>query len=184
MSLPKQYAWLGKLTSPRLIVEFAKIFGVKEVPGTKSNPEILRWAKVVSLDKVYTNDGIAWCGLTMAYLCHMCEKPFVDAPLWALSWANWGVMVKPGQEMLGDVLVFKRFNSAGKLIGGHVGLYIGENKTHFFVGGGNEGDMVQVVLIAKNRLHACRRPIYVNQPKEVKKVFLEIGGALVSNNEA
>lgn len=181
MALPKEYKWLDELQAPRMIVEFKKIFGIKEVPGAASNSAILGWAKNLGLEKIYTNDGTAWCGLAMAQICDQAAKPIVSSPLWALSWRYWGIAVVKGGEMLGDVLVFERRNAKGELIGGHVGLYIGETKSHFAVGGGNESDMVTIVFISKTRLVACRRPVYVNQPAEVKKVYLTATGVISTN---
>ncbi len=44
--------------------------GVKEVPGPKSNPKILEWARKVGRKAgiAYTDDSIPWCGLFMAYV--------------------------------------------------------------------------------------------------------------------
>jgi hypothetical protein len=92
--------------------------------------------------------------------------------------------VVKGNEQYGDILVFKRFNYKGVLIGGHVGLYVAEDETHFYVAGGNESDTTQVVRIAKSRLYACRRYTYVNKPKAAKKYYITPDGAITSNNEA
>jgi uncharacterized protein (TIGR02594 family) len=173
-SLPSKYQWIHKIgTLPLLVQEYLKIHGVKEVAGTPSNPEIIRWAKVLGLQNVYTNDGIAWCGLTMAYLCHKTDKPIVKDPLWALNWLKWGDPVPKGQEMFGDILVFKRYNHAGKLIGGHVGLYIAEDADEFMVGGGNTGDEVKIAPLSKTRLAGARRWKYINMPASVKKYNIE-----------
>jgi cell wall-associated NlpC family hydrolase len=79
--------------------------------------------------------------------------------------------------MLGDVLTFKREG------GGHVGIYIGEDTTHFHVLGGNQGNAVSVSRIAKTRLFKARRtPWKIAQPSNVRKIILE-GKGNVSTNE-
>jgi cell wall-associated NlpC family hydrolase len=80
--------------------------------------------------------------------------------------------------MLGDVLVFKRQG------GGHVGLYVGEDKDAYHVLGGNQSDSVSITRILKDRLHAARRCTWKTaQPANVRRVFLSGSGA-VSQNEA
>ena len=98
--------------------------------------------------------------------------------LQAVSWKNWGNAIAKDDAKLGDVLTFTRTG------GGHVGLYIGEDKDSFCVLGGNQGDAVSFTWIAKSRLHSVSRsPIKIGQPANVRKIFLKRSGAL-STNEA
>jgi uncharacterized protein (TIGR02594 family) len=180
MNLPAKYAWLAHEPGPRLLKEMLALYGTIEGPGKEDNPLILSWAKAIGLGHVYKHDSIAWCGLTVAYAC--AQAGWEHAPrgnaLWAQNWASWGNPVERGSEMLGDVLVFTRRG------GGHVGLYIGEDKTRFYVIGGNQGDAVSIKPIAKTRLFAVRRcPWRVNQPANVRKIFMSASGP-VSDNEA
>ncbi len=106
----------------------------------------------------------------------MAALEVVDKPLWALSWANWGFEAK--EPMLGDVLTFKRNG------GGHVGIYVGEDETHFHVLGGNQGNAVSVSRIAKTRLFKARRTLWkIAQPAGVRKVFLEAKGVITTNEQ-
>jgi hypothetical protein len=80
--------------------------------------------------------------------------------------------------MLGDILTFKRNG------GGHVGFYVGEDKTHYHVLGGNQSNQVNVMRLAKSRLTQARRTAWkVAQPASVRKVYLEAKGT-ISTNEA
>lgn len=159
-----------------MVTEALKLFGVKEQPGDRDNPEILAWAKETGLGKVYSNDSVPWCGLFMAVVAKRADKPFPDSPLWALNWRNFGVPV--AQAMFGDVLVFKRDG------GGHVGLYVGEDIYAYHVLGGNQSDQVCFTRIAKNRAVAVRRPIWqIAQPANVRKIILSPQG-VISTNEA
>lgn len=143
------YDFLKSETSPKLLVEAVKLLETKEVVGKVHNPVILGWAKEVGLSKVYTADEIPWCGLAIAYACHQAGVEVVDKPLWALSWANYGTKVS--EPMLGDILTFKRDG------GGHVGIYVGEDKECYHVLGGNQGNAMSVTRIVKSRLYQARR---------------------------
>ena len=190
---PKEYEWLKSSLAqnqghPLMVAEALRQFGVHEIAGSASNPIIIGWAKEIAAlpgkksVTGYTNDDTAWCGLFMAHVAHTTGKPFPDEPLWALNWAEFGT--PSPQASLGDVLVFNRFDKTGKLIGGHVGLYVAEDGDAFHVLGGNESDQVEITRIAKGRLKAARRPAYpVGMPANAKPVMVSAGGAL-SQNEA
>jgi len=122
------------------------------------------------------------CGLFMAYIAKHAGKPEVENPLWALNWAAWG---KPSLvPRYGDVLVFKRKTADGKTAG-HIGLYLAESKSFFYVLGGNTNDKVGIAKIAKSRLVAARNS-YKVFPACVGQVFVkdEEVNLNISKNEA
>ena len=164
------------LGSPKVIAEAVRYLGINEIKGKLNNPTIMSWAKDVGVDKIYTSDEIAWCGLFVAKVIKKSGFEIVKDPLWALNWSKFGT--KQSVAMLGDVLVFKRDG------GGHVGFYIAEDKNYFHVLGGNQSNSVSITRIAKNRCVAIRRCNWkVSQPKEVKQYFVEASGK-ISTNEA
>jgi uncharacterized protein (TIGR02594 family) len=170
------YNWLQNETAPKILVEAVKHLGVKEFIGKEHNPIILGWAKSLSLSTIYTNDEIPWCGLFVAYCCHAQGLQVVDRPLWALNWNKYGTQVI--SPMLGDVLTFKRDG------GGHVGIYVGEDATHYHVLGGNQNNSVSVSRIAKIRLNQARRTAWkIAQPANVRKVHLEAKGVITTNEK-
>lgn len=178
--LPKgfdmRYAWLGGVgTLPRILQEFIALYGTTETPGVKNNPTIMAWAKEAGLEKTYTADSIAWCGLAMAVVAKRAGYTPPAGPLWALNWLNFGV--KADKPSLGDVLCFKRDG------GGHVGLYVGEDSSYYHVLGGNTTDKVTVARLAKTRLKGARRPAYKN-PLATWKPYLVTTGGAISTNEA
>jgi uncharacterized protein (TIGR02594 family) len=171
-----QFSFLNSVgTLPKMIQEAIRHLGVTEIPGQKSHPEILRWAKETGMHHIYVNDDIAWCGLFVAYVVKMTGRTPIHTPLWARNWARWGV--KSEKPMLGDILVFERGS------GGHVGFYIAEDSTTYYVLGGNQGNTVNITRINKSRLLAARRPVYNHQPNSVKSYVVNSGG-LISTNEA
>lgn len=181
--LPAAYQWLGKEGAPQILVQALGLYGVKEIPGPKSNPTILGWAKRLGgwIASWYKDDDIPWCGLFMAEVCRLAGLPVVSEPLKALAWASWGT--PQSAPMLGDVLVFQREG------GGHVGIYVGEDDAYLHVLGGNQGNAVSITRISKLRLVAIRRTAWkVAQPKNVRPVVLRSDGMgawpTVSKNEA
>lgn len=172
----KQYKWLEKENGPNVIVEAVKLYGTKEIIGKEHSKEILDWAEDLGLKKVYTNDEIPWCGLFAAIVVKRAKFDPVQNPLWARNWNNFGT--KQNDAMLGDILVFSRES------GGHVGFYVGEDKTCYHVLGGNQSNMVNTTRILKSRCIGIRRCQWKKaQPKNVRKIELESNG-LISTNEA
>lgn len=180
MSLAPAHSWLAKEKAPRILLEALKLYGIKEVKGVESNPQIITWAKELGgiVGCWYTDDEKPWCGLFMA-IC--AKRAGLDYPagfnsLRAKEWAKWG---NPSpQPSLGDVLIFDR---AG---GGHVGLYVGQDQHAFHVLGGNQSDAVSITRIAKDRLLAARQTKWkFFKPSNVRPIMLAASGSL-SINEA
>lgn len=175
MTLPKQYSWLAKEPSPKMILEALKLFGTVEAAGAKDSPAIMAWAAEIGLRNTYSHDSIPWCGLFMGVVAKRAGKAVVASPLWALSWVKFGIPAPV--PMLGDVLTFKRDG------GGHVALYVGEDNSTYHCLGGNQSDKVCITRISKNRFYRCRRPTYRVQPSNVRRVHLSATGE-ISTDEA
>lgn len=173
-NLPNGYEWLSEVgTLPRTIQEALKLYDTREIVGPKHNQTILGWAAEVGLEKIYTADETAWCGLLVAVVVKRAGKTVIDKPLWARNWAKFGDAVdQPG---LGDVLVFVRDG------GGHVGFYVAEDATAYHVLGGNQGNRVSITRVAKDRCVAKRRPPYNLAPASVKPYRVKASGTLSAN---
>jgi uncharacterized protein (TIGR02594 family) len=173
--LPKAYLDLAAEPGPRLLTAGLATYGVKEWPGAANNPTILSWTHETGLEKIYRRDETAWCGLWMAVVCVRASWEPVKDPLWARNWAKWQ---RPADRpSLGDVLVFERPGG-----GGHVALYVGEDKAAFHVLGGNQSDQVNITRIARSRLIAARRPDWrIAQPANVRPIIRRATGGLSSN---
>jgi len=168
------YAWLKQEKAPKILVEAVKHIGVKEIVGKKHSKIILSWADALGLTSTYTNDEIPWCGLFVAYCCHAQGLDVVKHPLWALNWNKFGNVAEV--PMLGDVLTFTRNG------GGHVGIYVGEDKTHLHVLGGNQNNSVSISRIEKSRLSQARRTAWkIAQPSNVRVIHLEPKGIITTN---
>lgn len=180
-ALPAAYAWLTALKPlPRTIAEALGLLGTLEVPGAGSNPTIMGWRDELGAAGIvvagYTDDTMPWCGLFAAIVALRAGKPVPAGPLWARNWAKFGA--RCARPALGDVLVFERPGG-----GGHVGFYVAEDDAAYHVLGGNQGDAVSIVRIAKARCIAVRRPPYQAPPASMRPHLVARGGAL-STNEA
>lgn len=164
---------------PRILLEAIKLYGVVEGKDSRDNPVILSWAKEVGgwIGRFYDRDSIPWCGLFMAVICKRAGLAYNQKALSALSWSGWGN--PSATPMLADVLTFTRKG------GGHVGLYVGEDKKHFFVLGGNQSDKVSIMRISKTRLYEARRtPWRFAEPRNIRRIWFNGGGIKESYNEA
>ena len=181
INLPKNYRYLLEESAPKILLSALKFYGVTEIPGPESNDIIMSWAKELGLERVYTNDDIAWCGLFVAKVVHDAGYDPVSGPLWAL---NWKKFEGPSKEAgLGDILVFVRKLANGGTAG-HVGIYVGEDEEAYHVLGGNQSNQVNITRVAKSRLVGIRRPKWkIGQPESVRPIHLSKSGKL-SENEA
>lgn len=182
MNLPKQYHWLDKEPGPKILLEAMKLYGTLEGPGGQDNPVILGWAKEIGgwIADFYKADEIPWCGLFVAVCAKRAGYEVKQNALGAINWLSWGEAVTQQRldVQLGDILIFRRTG------GNHVGLYVGEDATHYHVLGGNQGNQVCIVRIERGRLLGARRcPWKVGQPPNVRRVFLDALGP-VSMSEA
>lgn len=160
------------------MVEGRKVMGLHEV---RDNARLRAWLKT---DGKTLGDPAAlpWCG-DFVETCIKLALPgeplpgVVGAnPYFARNWAQFGIVSPP---TYGAVLVFERGPSSG-----HVGFCVGEATTGaaFMVLGGNQGDTVSVVPIAKSRLIACRWPATVPvRPVHLPRLTLS---QALSTNEA
>lgn len=172
-----------------MLLEMLRLYGTLEVPGPEDNPAILAWADEVGASERtayakwaagwYNDDSTPWCGLAMAVCAvranvdHRPERRPPTEYLSARNWASFGA-ASP-KASLGDVLVFIRPG------GGHVGQYVGEDRTAYHTLGANQHDTLNIIRIAKDRCTHVRRVPYLTTPPNVRPIWLASNGALSSN---
>lgn len=158
--------------------EARRLIGVREKVGKGSNPVIMSWAKRVGgwVASYFTDDDIAWCGLFMAHVLGLTlpREALPANPLGALSYNKFGKQLK--EPALGAIMTFTR---AG---GGHVGLYVGEDASHFHILGGNQNNSVSITRVEKKRLSDIRWP-KSGEPERPGRVALSAAGVPVTKNE-
>ena len=160
--LPAAFAYLTHEPGPKILLAALEFHGLQEVPGPRNSAEIIRFASAVGANSYYQSDATPWCALFMAYCAKVAGFKLPPDPLAALSWAQFGHPAPGGVALLGDVLVKARVG------GGHVGLYVGENATHYAVLGGNQGNRVGIAWFPKSVFRHVRRCSWkVAQPANV-----------------
>lgn len=160
------------MSTPRWLTEAEKYIGEREVKGAKHNPLILRWWMAIRAP--FTNDETPWCA---GYVGGVLEAVGIKSSRSAAarSYLNWGRSITPTP---GAILVFERGPKYG-----HVAFYLYEDTLFYYVLGGNQGDAVGVMKIAKSRLLGSRWPLGEPLPTlgRVKKTDASI---VTSTNEA
>lgn len=147
--------------------------GLREIPGKNHNRTILGWLK--RLKAWWLDDETPWCGVFVAEC--MRQAGLTELPKYwmrASAWGMWGVNLRTPQVAPGAVLVFTRKG------GGHVGFYVGEDATFYYVLGGNQNNMVNVAKIAKARCTAIRWP----RSEPVVGGPVKMVGGVASSSEA
>ena len=148
--------------------EAARHLGLREIPGKRHNPTILRW--VHQLGGWFKDDETPWCG---TFAAHCLRTSGIGVPKhWyrAKAFADWGDEIDP---RVGAVAVF------GRSGGGHVGFIVGASATNLYILGGNQRNEVNITPIAKDRLIAVRWP--KDQPRGTKMLPRMTGGRRTTN---
>ena len=158
------------------VVEGLKVLGLHEV---RDNAALRQWLKS---DGPTLGDpkALPWCGdyvdtcIDLALPDEPRPGKLGENPYWALNWGLLGIKVAP---CLDAVVSFKRPS------GGHVGFLAGEDATHFYVLGGNQGDTVSYTWIEKSRMRAIRWPsTALRLPRKPLPILKRTGA--VSTNES
>ena len=137
-----------------LLLEFLSHYGLSEVSGPKSNPEIIAMGEDLGYD-VEDDSTTAWCSLAMNYYAKKCGYEYTNSLL-ARSWLKMPIVVlKP---TLGDIVVFSR-NTMGVVQNwqGHVGLFINWNADYIWSLGGNQSNGINITPYLRSRLLGFRQ---------------------------
>lgn len=140
--------------------------GVTEASGKASNDRILEYFEAAGSD--VKDDAVAWCSAFACWVMEQAGYPSTNN-LAARSWLKYG---KPTTPKPGAILVFTR----GSAWQGHVGFYVGETATHYRVLGGNQGNKVSIVPMAKNKLISARWPSTVRNSNTMAAGMVGTGG--------
>ena len=126
-------------------------YGITETPGSKHNPEVLKYFHEMGHDWIKT-DETAWCSAFINWCAMWADKPFSDK-LNARSWLDVGEEVEVPN--VGDIVVLWRESvNSWK---GHVGIFIREAGNTVYILGGNQNNSVNVKAYPKDRVLQYRR---------------------------
>ena len=126
-------------------------FGVHEIPGSASEPEILRYFREAG-DTSVNSEDTPWCAAFAGAMLRRSGYAGTGSLL-ARSYLNWGEALDAPQP--GAVTVLSRGQDPTL---GHVGFYVGETSDRIFLLGGNQGQAVTVAACDKARLLGFRWP--------------------------
>lgn len=167
----------GNLPAIPWITEFRKVYGWHEV---RDRDRLSRWLR--SDGKTLGDPArLPWCGDAMdtALALALPKEPrpgdLGKNPYWALNWSFLGESLPV--PFYGAITAFVRPE------GGHVGVLVGQDEAHFYVLGGNQGDSISIVRIAKERARAHRWPSTYPNPR-ILLPTLAPGEIPFSTNEA
>lgn len=140
----------------KVLTELLKLYGIAEVAGAKSNPELLK----IIQKHIHTADDdstSAWCGVMMgeAFQRAGFYQSVPNGYLSARSWLKLPDPVELDQAEIGDIVVFWRGTPDGWQ--GHVAAFINRVGSNVFVCGGNQGDRVSIVPYAVDRILGIRK---------------------------
>lgn len=129
--------------------------GLSEVHGTKHNPLIVKMFQRIKLSGI-KDDETAWCAAFVGSCLEECGIRSTRSAA-ALSYADYGQkLVYPVEGSIGYK---RRFNSAGKVIGGHVFFVAGQDQLGRIMAlGGNQGDKVSLAPYEKTGIVGYRYP--------------------------
>ena len=127
-------------------------FGIKEIPGIKDNPEVLKYFDEIGFDGSKLKDETAWCSAFVNWVAQEADKD-ASCKLNARSWLTVGQKVLQPEK--GDVVVFWR--GSPNSWKGHVAFFIRETTNWIYVLGGNQNNQVSIRPYPRNRLLEYRR---------------------------
>lgn len=138
-----------------------KEYGVTEIPGDKSNPEINKYFDLIG--HTWADDEIAWCGAFVNWVCKS-EGFEYTGKLTARSWLDLDGHVTSTQVKPGDLVIFWRDNiNSWK---GHVGFFVKKNKDGVYCLGGNQNNQVNIKVYPEHTVLGYRRPKYLVQNED------------------
>jgi uncharacterized protein (TIGR02594 family) len=131
----------------------SRFIGMRAVPGTQDNPQILA---MLRLDEDWpSGDEIAWCSAWLNWCAWLLRLPR-SKRLAARSWLDVGSAVPlVSARSAFDVVVLWR--EAENSVWGHVGLFAGIDDRHVYLLGGNQNNAVSVAPFKLTRVLGVRR---------------------------
>jgi len=140
------------MTKRQRIIDIAlSQFGIREIAGSKDNPEVLKYFDALGFDSATLKDETAWCSAFVNWVCIQAKAPYSER-LNARSWLGVGEeTLKPDR---GDVVILWRENRDSWK--GHVGIFIRQTKSWVYMLGGNQGNKVCIKAYNKSRVLGYR----------------------------
>lgn len=141
---------------PPWLIEALRLNGMKEVAGSKHNPEVVKLFAEVGHAGVQ-DDETAWCA---AFVGAMLGRGGYagTGKLNARSYLDYGTT--PAKPQRGDIVVFPRGGSEWQ---GHVAFVAKVDDQYVYAFGGNQANSVNVTRFSRGKVLGFRRPSQANQ---------------------
>jgi len=136
-----------------LLIEFLSHYGLSEVSGPKSNPDIIAMGDDLGYD-VEDDSTTAWCSLAMNYYAKKCGYEITNS-LSARSWLSLPKPIIVLKPQLGDIVVLWRVSPTDWR--GHVALFINWNENYVYTLGGNQNNSISIVPYSRQRILGFRQ---------------------------
>jgi len=138
----------------RILDRALDFYGLREIPGEKNNPTILKFFTDVG-HKWVQSDETAWCSAFINWLAwdlRLSRSGELDAR----SWLNVGEETPVPNK--GDIAILWRESIDSWK--GHVGLYIRSNDSYIWLLGGNQSNEVNISAYPIGRVLEYRKLSY------------------------
>jgi uncharacterized protein (TIGR02594 family) len=136
-----------------LLTEFLSHYGLREIDGKNSNPEIVAMAEELGFD-MDDDSTLAWCSLAMNYYAKKCGYEYTKS-LAARSWLNPPTKIMVLKPTMGDIVVLWRGSPMDWR--GHVGLFINWDNRYVWVLGGNTNNSISIAAYPRDRILGFRQ---------------------------
>jgi len=145
--------------------------GLKEIPGPKHNPIILRWIR--SLKGWFTDDETPWCGTFVAHCLQEAGLPIPKNWFRAKEYGAYGTYCPKNAIPFGAICVKSRQG------GGHVFFAVASSRDGRIIYGlgGNQRNMVNITSFGLDDIDSVRWP-----DSSLKKMALPIAESAASLN--
>jgi uncharacterized protein (TIGR02594 family) len=163
---------------PAWLVEARTYLGVREIPGLRHEPQILRWWRAIRMGGI-RDDETPYCA---AFVGAMLEDVGLLSSRSgaARSYLGWGVSL--GAPAVGAIAVLSRPPSP---TGGHTGFVVGVDEFgRVMILGANQDNEVNIKPFDRGRILAYKWPVAVPLPPAERLPLLASNGAPSSNREA
>ena len=134
-----------------LLLEVLSHYGMKEVSGKDSNPEILNFFDELGYDWVNDDSTTAWCSAMMSYYAKKCGYEYVKT-LSARDWLKMPIRVLKPQ--MGDIVVFWRESYTSWK--GHVAIYIAQDINIIYALSGNHNNAIDIAAYPRDQVLGYR----------------------------
>ena len=135
-----------------LLLEVLSHYGLSEVAGSDSNPEILEFFRELDYDWVNDDSAVSWCSAMLSYYAKKCGYEYHHG-LNARGWLNMPVMVL--HPSLGDVVILWRNDIHSWE--GHCALFISWTHTKVYLLGGNQSNQINITAYPRDRIIGIRQ---------------------------